>query len=48
MNKRRIYVAVTATLIGVSVISTCVLYHQNKVKQIAPQHTDYPLSEDVS
>jgi hypothetical protein len=46
MNKRRIYVAVT--LIGVSAISAYVLYHQNKVKQIAPQHTDYSFSEGVS
>lgn len=48
MSKRRIYVAVAATLIGASAISACVLHKQNKVKQIAPQHTDYPLSEDVS
>lgn len=48
MNKRRIYVAVAATLIGVSAISAYVLYYQNKVKQIAPQHTDDPLSEGVS
>lgn len=42
MNKRRICVAIAATLIGASAISACVLYKQNK------QHTDYPLSEDVS
>ena len=48
MSKRRLYVAVAATLIGASAISACVLYKQNKVKQVAPQHTEYPLSDDVS